>query len=60
MLVNLALVSLFCLFWVFGLFGVIPYSIVLFFVLRRWGEKLQRDYLAIYEGMRRMASAKRS
>lgn len=55
-LVNLALVSLFCLFWVFGLFGVIPYSIVLFFALRRWGEKLQRDYLAIYEGMRRMAA----
>ena len=54
-LVNLALVSLFCLFWVFGLFGVVPYSVVLFFALRRWGEKIQRDYRAVYDGMHRMA-----
>ena len=53
---NFILAGLFCFSWVFGFLGLVPYSIILFFALRRWARRTQGDYLRILESARRMAA----
>ena len=53
---NFILAGLFCFSWVFGFLGLVPYSIILFFALRRWARRTQNDYQIILESARRMAA----
>ena len=55
-ILNFILAGAFCLSWVFGLLGLVPYSVLLFFALRRWARRTQGDYLRILESARRMAA----
>lgn len=53
-LVNFVVLTIFCCMWFFGLAGLILYSIALYVILRKYGEKLQRQYqsvLRVTEGM---------
>lgn len=45
-----------CCLWFIGIVGAVIYSIVLFFLLRRWGKKLQQQYHAMLEATRHMAA----
>ena len=53
---NFILAGLFCFSWVFGLLGLVPYSLILFFALRRWARRTQSNYQLILESARRMAA----
>lgn len=55
LLLNCVLVVLFCCTWFFGIAGAIIYSVVLFFLLRRYFGKLKVSYDALLDGARRMA-----
>ena len=53
-LVNFVVLTIFCCMWFFGLAGLILYSIALYVILRKYGEKLQKQYqsvLRVTEGM---------
>ena len=53
-LANFVILTILCCMWVFGLAGLIIYSIALYVILRKYGEKLQRQYqsvLNVTEGM---------
>ena len=53
-LINFVVLTIFCCMWFFGLAGLILYSIALYVILRKYGEKLQRQYqsvLRVTEGM---------
>lgn len=54
-LVNMAILTLLCLLWFFGIIGLVLYSIGLYIVLRKYGEKLQRQYHSILHATRQMA-----
>ena len=55
LLLNCVLVVLFCSTWFFGIAGAIIYSVVLFFLLRRYFGKLKISYDALLDGAARMA-----
>lgn len=52
---NMVLVTLFCCIWVFGIFGVILYSIVLYLLLIRKGTEIQKQYQGLLELTKNMA-----
>ncbi|MEE1315586.1 MAG: histidine kinase dimerization/phospho-acceptor domain-containing protein [Faecalimonas sp.] len=54
-LVNLAILVLICCMWFFGIVGLFLYSIVLYIVMRKYGEKLQRQYRSILHATEQMA-----
>ncbi len=54
-LVNLIILTALCCLWFFGIIGVVLYSIGLYIVLRKYGEKLQKQYHSILYATRQMA-----
>ena len=54
--VNFVIVSFICTLWVFGIFGTILYTAVLFFLLRGRLEKEQQHYAELLAAARRMAA----
>ena len=54
-LVNGAVLILFCVIWLFGIIGVIVYSVVLYGFVRKVMEKIQADYQSVKETVHQMA-----
>ena len=54
-LVNFGIVTLLCCLWFAGVFGVIVYSVVLYILLRKFGNKLQKQYQSILSATGQMA-----
>lgn len=52
--VNFAILTILCCCWFFGIFGLLIYSVFLFFALRKYGEKLQQQYRSILNAMNQM------
>ena len=54
-LVNFGILTILCSLWFFGILGLIIYSVLLFLVLRKYGEKLQKQYKNILNATNQMA-----
>ncbi len=54
-LVNFAIVALLCCMWFAGLLGVVIYSVILYILLRKYGETLQKQYQSILHATGEMA-----
>lgn len=54
-LANLVVVTVLCCFWFAGIFGVLIYSALLYILLCRYGEKLQKQYRSILNATGQMA-----
>ncbi|MFR9215453.1 MAG: sensor histidine kinase [Ruthenibacterium sp.] len=53
--INFLLVALLCSVWFAGIAGALIYSFVLFFILRRWFARLQKNYNTVLAHAQRMA-----
>ena len=49
------LLSVFCLGWFFGIFGVFAYSIFLYLFLRKYLIKIERDYVRLFKVTKQLA-----
>ncbi len=54
-LANFFVLVLICCFWFFGIFALIVYSVVLFFILRRYWEKARQKYQILLTAINEMA-----
>ena len=54
-LVNFAILTVLCFMWLFGIPGLVVYSVVLYILLRKYGKKLQNQYLSIMNASQQMA-----
>ncbi len=54
-LANFVIVTFLCCFWFAGIFGVIVYSVLLYVLMRKYGNKLQRQYQSILGAAGQMA-----
>ena len=54
-LANFAILLLLCCLWWFGVVGLIIYSVVLYILLRKYGEKVQTQYHSILHATEQMA-----
>ena len=54
-LINFVIVSLFCCGWFVGILGVAVYSVILYFIFCKKGQKLQERYDSILHATRQMA-----
>ncbi len=54
-LANLVVVTVLCCFWFAGIFGVLVYSFLLYLLLCKYGEKLQKQYESILNATGQMA-----
>ena len=54
-LVNFLVLVLICCFWFYGIFALIVYSAILFFVLRRYWEKAGQKYQVLLNAVNEMA-----
>lgn len=54
-LANLVVVTVLCCFWFAGIFGVLVYSFLLYLLLCKYGEKLQKQYQSILDATGQMA-----
>lgn len=54
-LANALIVTLLCCMWFAGVFGVIVYSVVLYILLKKYGEKMQNQYQSILNATGQMA-----
>lgn len=52
---NFVVVSVICFMWVFGIFGVIIYSVILFIVLRKYFSKLREQYETLLKATNEIA-----
>lgn len=52
---NFGILSLCCVLWVFGMLGLLIYSGVLYILLRKHGEKVQKQYNSILNATEQMA-----
>lgn len=55
LLINFLLVALLCSVWFAGIAGALIYSFVLFFILRRWFVRLQKNYKTVLAHTQHMA-----
>ena len=55
LLINFLLVALLCSVWFAGIAGALIYSFVLFFILRRWFVRLQKNYNTVLAHTQHMA-----
>ncbi len=55
---NFIILALFCSIWVFGIFGLLLYSIVLYFVLRNYARRLKHNYANLLEATGQMAAGR--
>lgn len=53
--VNFILVALCCCFWAFGIAGCLVYTVLLFFLLRRYFQRVEQQYTAVRDATARMA-----
>lgn len=53
--VNFLILMVCCIMWVFGVFGLLVYSIVLFFILRKFLGRVKEKYGILLEAARQMA-----
>ena len=53
--VNFGILTILCCLWFFGIPGLLIYSIVLFIVMRKYGEKLQQQFKSILNATNQMA-----
>ncbi len=53
--VNFVILALCCTVWVFGILGLVAYTAILFFVLRKRVGRIQQDYRALLDATGRMA-----
>ena len=54
-IVQFILLSVFCLGWFFGIFGVFAYSIFLYLFLRKYLMKIERDYARLFKVTKQLA-----
>ena len=54
-LVNFVVLTVLCTLWVFGIAGLVIYSIALYIALRSYGEKLQKQYNSVLNATEQMA-----
>ena len=52
---NFVILTLFCCMWFFGVAGLILYSVALYVILRKEGEKIQKQYQSILQATQQMA-----
>lgn len=53
--VNFGILTILCCLWFFGIVGLLIYSIVLFIVMRKYGEKLQQQFKSLLNATNQMA-----
>lgn len=53
--VNFLVLTVLCCLWLFGIMGILIYSILLFVLMRKYGEKLQLQYRSILQATQQMA-----
>ncbi len=56
--INFCLLTTACLFWAFGIFGIFVYSIVLYFVLRKYIHTIQEHYARLLTATNSIAQGK--
>lgn len=56
--VQVVVLSVFCSFWFFGIFGVVLYSLLLYWRLRRYIAKIQRQYQNLMQAANAIAQGK--
>ena len=54
--INFVIVTLLCTLWFAGLFGVVVYSVVLYLILAKCGEKIRRQYKSVLDATEEMAN----
>lgn len=54
-LINGAIVSLFCLVWFFGVIGVAIYSVVVFSLIRKYADEISSKYKVLSDATKRIA-----
>lgn len=54
-LANFVVLTIICCMWVFGIVGLIIYSVILYVLLRKHGEKLQKQYNSVLLATEQMA-----
>ncbi len=57
-LVNFVVLAAICCMWFFGIIGLIVYSVALYVLLYKYGEKLQKQYQSILQATEQMAEGK--
>ena len=55
-LINGAIVSLFCFAWFFGIIGVIIYSVVVFLLIKKYVDEISNKYKVLSEATKRIAA----
>lgn len=53
--VNFGILTILCCLWFFGIVGLLIYSMVLFIVMRKYGEKLQQQFKSLLNATNQMA-----
>lgn len=54
-LINFAILFIVCLFWYYGTFALIVYSVILFFFLRKYTNNLQKKYRLLLKSTNQLA-----
>ena len=54
--INFIMLTMFCCLWFFGIAGLILYSIGVYVLLRKFGEKLQKQYNSVLKATEQMAN----
>lgn len=54
-LINAAIVSLFCFAWFFGIIGVVIYSVVIFILIRKYADGISEKYKILTDATKRIA-----
>lgn len=53
--INFAIVGILCCFWIFGAFGLMIYSIILFILLKKYADDVKRKYNTLLNAVNKMA-----
>lgn len=54
-LINLLVLSIICFMWMFGWAALLVYTVVLYFVLKKYVQKIQEQYRKVFEATRSIA-----
>lgn len=55
-IINFAILAVLMCMWMFGLFGLVIYSVVLFYLLRKYYDKIAKDYRILMNATSRIAN----
>lgn len=55
LVVNFAILAVLCSIWFFGIFGLVVYTVILFFILQKYTKRLKAQYAALLSATRQMA-----